>query len=102
MPVKLMGNTYDKYSFLFKPVFFIFCLLSGSWIVLKIEKLSPSDFGRYKSLFEKEDSILPDQQQKPRLKKLINDYKTGSVDSAMFETKLEEFFRHKKKDGNER
>lgn len=88
---------YNKYSFLFKPVFFIFCLLSGSWMVLKIEKLSPSDFGRHKSLFEKEENLLPGEPPETELKKLVFDYKNGLMDSVLFEMKLEEFFRRQKK-----
>lgn len=89
-----MSNLYNKYSFLFKPAFFIFCLLAGSWIVLRIEKLSPSDFGRYRSLFEREEKIIPREPGKTKLKKLVLDYKNGLIDSVMFETQMEEFFKY--------
>jgi len=42
-----------KYKFLLKPIFFIINLLFATWLILKIEKLNPSDFGKYRSIFEK-------------------------------------------------
>lgn len=112
---KSENNGKGGFAFLFKPLFFIFSLLLGSWLVLKIEKLIPSDFGKYKSLFEKEDSLPGStrqvnrteegkvrekdtssgirESQKAELKKLIFEYKNGVVDSILFEMKLDEFFK---------
>jgi hypothetical protein len=82
-----------KYTFLVKPVFFIFNLLFATWLVLKIEKLSPSDFGRYKSMFEHTEA-RPDkvpQYDKYYLKTLVEDYRSGKMDSTMFDLQLEKF-----------
>jgi hypothetical protein len=81
------------YKFLLKPAFFIFNLLFATWLVLKIEKLAPSDFGRYKSMFEG-GQIRPKgvpQYDKYYLKKLADDYKSGVLDSAMFDLQLDQF-----------
>ncbi|MCW3102153.1 MAG: hypothetical protein JWO09_593 [Bacteroidetes bacterium] len=88
------------YKFLLKPAFFIFNLLFATWLVLKIEKVAPSDFGRYEKMFHPGD-IRPEnvpQYDKYYLKKLADDYKSGVLDSAMFELQLEKFIdaaRHK-------
>jgi hypothetical protein len=82
-----------KYTFLIKPTFFIFNLLFATWLVLKIEKLSPSDFGRYKSMFEHTEARpekVP-QYDKYYLKTLVEDYRSGKLDSAMFDLQLEKF-----------
>jgi hypothetical protein len=82
-----------KYKFLVKPVFFIFNLLFATWLVLKIEKLSPSDFGRYERLFEPAE-LRPDNiplYDKYYLKKLAEDYRSGKIDSAMFDLQLDLF-----------
>ena len=82
-----------KYKFLIKPVFFIFNLLFATWLVLKIEKLSPSDFGKHKDIFEpamRHPEGVP-QYDKYYLKKLAEDYKQGKIDSAMFDLQLEIF-----------
>lgn len=84
-------------AFLFKPVFFIFSLLCASWLVLKIEQLSPSDFGKYRSLFEsspapRQGKELPDSKKK-QLKKLVIDYKSGLLDSTLFDRKMDELFK---------
>lgn len=82
-----------KYKFLLKPAFFIFNLLFATWLVLKIEKLHPSDFGKYKSMFESSD-VKPQPEtryDKYYLQKLAEDYKTGILDSANFDLQLERF-----------
>jgi hypothetical protein len=82
-----------KYTFLIKPAFFIFNLIFAMWLVLKIEQLRPSDFGRFKSLFEptkiKQEHIP--SYDKYYIKKLANDYKKGVLDSVTFNDQLEQF-----------
>jgi hypothetical protein len=92
-----------KYKFLFKPLFFIFSLLFASWMVLAIEKIRPSDFGKYKSLFESNTN----KQSKVKtanlyIKKKVNtftkrhimkfcfDYKAGEIDSTQLDQQLEQ------------
>lgn len=84
-----------KYKFLLKPAFFIFNLIFATWLVLKIEKIQPSDFGRYKGMFESSE-VRPDPQPETRydkyyLKKLADDYRSGILDSAGFDLQLEKF-----------
>ena len=94
-----------KYKFLFKPLFFIFSLLFATWLVIKIEKISPSDFGRYRSLFEKEVKPVPVRHSncneakcissgKVALKILCMQYKQGIVDSSSLDKQLEIFFKN--------
>jgi hypothetical protein len=84
-----------KYKFLVKPLFFIFNLLLATWLVLKIEKLSPSDFGRHKTLFERTEPV---QQNFPHydkyyIKALADQYRSGKLDSATFVILLEKFIK---------
>jgi hypothetical protein len=46
-----------KYDFLLKPLFFIVALLVGTFLILKIEKIKPSDMGEYQDLFSKDIKI---------------------------------------------
>jgi hypothetical protein len=81
-----------KYSFLLKPTFFIFNLLFATWLVLFIEKLKPSDFGKHKSIFEsapKPKTVT--QDDKHFLKNLILSYKQGKIDSLTLEKELDRF-----------
>ena len=83
-----------KYKFLLKPLFFIFNLLFATWLVFKIEEMTPSDFGRYKYLFEDPPKLSPDKMHhKLYLKKLCTDYKSGKLDSLELEEKLDGFLR---------
>ena len=79
-----------KYTFLLKPLFFIFNLLFATWLVFKIENISPSDFGSYKYLFEETPpSILQIKTSEVYyLKKLCSEYKSGKIDSINFEQKF--------------
>jgi len=55
-----------------------------------IEEITPSDFGRYKSLFEDPPRLSPDKMHhKQYLKKLCADYKSGKLDSLELELKLD-------------
>jgi hypothetical protein len=81
-----------NYSFLLKPVFFIFNLLFATWLVLAIEKVKPSDFGAYKSIFESTPKPRTvSRADKTYLKNLFRDYKTGKIDSARLEEHLDAF-----------
>jgi hypothetical protein len=81
-----------KYKFILKPLFFIFNLLFATWLVLKIEKIQPSDFGEHKSLFysgPKPKMVTTSDKQ--TLKKICNDFKEGKIDSLVLEKQLEKF-----------
>lgn len=79
-----------KYSFLFKPLLFIFNLFFATWLVFKIEKIRPSDFGRYGYLFEDvPPPSMVHQLNKQYIKKLCLDYKAGMIDSVALEEKIE-------------
>lgn len=85
-----------KYKFLFKPAFFIFNIVFASWLVIKIERLSPSDMGRFRSLFEnktKQPAPLPKDTGKYLLKKLCIDYKQGTIDNNTFDARLEKYMQ---------
>jgi hypothetical protein len=82
------------YSFLKKPVFFIFNLIFATWLVLAIEQIQPSDFGNGASFF------LPPprpkkvtEADKPYLRKLASDFRSGKIDSLTLEKELEEFVK---------
>jgi hypothetical protein len=77
-----------NYSFLIKPAFFIFNLLFATWLVFKIETISPSDFGKYGRIFQ-EEYRPPVSDKKGPLKKLYRDYKNGLLDSVSFEKTLD-------------
>lgn len=81
-----------KYKFILKPMFFIFNLIFVTWLVLKIEKIQPSDFGEYKSLFysgPKPKMVTANDKQ--FLKNLCVRYKHGNIDSLQFEKQLDSF-----------
>ncbi|MGZ3862276.1 MAG: hypothetical protein ACXVPN_12180 [Bacteroidia bacterium] len=78
-----------KYKFLFKPLFFVFNLLFATWLVLKVEKITPSDFGRYKSLFDDSPELSPGQfYAKQYIKNMCRDYKAGRLDSTNLEKEI--------------
>jgi hypothetical protein len=82
-----------NYRFLIKPLFFIFNLLFATWLVIKVERLQPSDFGRYKSLFEKPAPVLKNVPVYDRnyILKLSQDYKNGVLDKKLFELELDKY-----------
>jgi len=88
-----------KYTFLFKPVFFIFNLLFATWLVFEIEKISPSQIGGQGPLHD----TLPglDKEKKEQLKKICFDFKAGLLDSTLLEQKLDKFFWEIKKRTND-
>ncbi len=80
-----------KYIFLFKPLLFIFNLFFATWLVFKIEKIRPSDMGRYGYLFE--DVPPPSMLKalnKQYLKNLCYDFKNGVVDSLTLDQRIEQ------------
>jgi hypothetical protein len=81
-----------EYKFLLKPAFFIFNLLFATWLVLKIEQVKPSDFGKYEP-FLKGEHIAPAVNEKLMLKALLNSYKNGQLDSISTEQKIDEVLR---------
>lgn len=84
-----------NYTFLLKPAFFIFNLIFATWLVFKIEEISPSDFGKYKSLFEDTPGSIG--YKKKRLKKIIIEYKAGKIDSIQLERQLENYLESRGK-----
>jgi hypothetical protein len=87
-----MNNKMENYKFITKPLFFIFNLIFATALVLYIEHLSPSDFGRYRSLFETgTDPVKIKQDNKAFLLKLAADYKQGVIDSTKLESELDRF-----------
>ncbi|HET6244333.1 MAG: DUF3131 domain-containing protein [Bacteroidetes bacterium] len=61
----MSGESQEKQNqmkFLFKPLFFIFALLTVTYIVLYVEKLKPSDLKPFGDLFVKDDVILKSQR----------------------------------------
>jgi hypothetical protein len=81
-----------KYKFLLKPIFFIFNLIFATWLVLKIEKIKPSDFGEHKSMFTKAPAprILT-KSDKMVLKTFFMEFKYGLIDTAQLNKKLDKF-----------
>ena|ERR1041385_30146 len=81
-----------EYKFLLKPLFFIFNLIFATWLVLKIEQVQPSDFGRYRSIFESKAQLNPEKlQQKKYLENIFSQYKHGALDSLQVAAKLEKY-----------
>jgi hypothetical protein len=81
-----------NYNFLIKPLFFICSLIFASWMVLQIEKIRPSDFGRHAALFERNVKHENNSKKnKENMKKLCDQYKKGLIDSAAFHRKLEKY-----------
>lgn len=85
----------SNYKFILKPLFFIFNLLFATWLVLRIEKIQPSDFGEYKSIFYK--GVMPKmvtKADKKYLKELCAEYKAGKIDDLKLEEQLDDFLTH--------
>jgi hypothetical protein len=106
--VKISGDKMKKYNFLFKPIFFIASLVFATWLVLFIEKISPSDFGKYEYLFNSAPKPLPKEtkiqdlltygkQRQAILKKICADYKAGLIDSTQLDQQLEKFLKSSEK-----
>ena len=83
--------------FIFKPLLFIFNLIFATWLVLEIEKLSPTDFGKYKSLFETPEPLSPEKLgDKVYLKRLCTEYKAGKLDSTEVEELINRYLTSSK------
>jgi len=78
-----------KFRFLFKPAFFIFNLVFATWLVLRIEQIQPSDFGKYKSVFDTPTKKDRNKAKQMKLQKLLADYKSKKIDLAFLETELQ-------------
>jgi hypothetical protein len=89
----------NRYKFLLKPLFFIFNLLFACWLVLKIEKISPSDFGKHKSLFENTPKSPPLNYKDScihagkHLRNLCTGYRSGKIDGPQLYQELEKFLK---------
>lgn len=84
--------------FILKPLFFIFNLIFATWLVFRIEKLSPSDFGKYRSLFDTPEALSPEKMGgKLYLKRVCSDYKAGKVDSTQMELLIDRYLTTTKK-----
>lgn len=78
-----------NYTFILKPTLFIFNLIFATWLVFKIEQISPSDFGKYNSLFQDPPGSL--SYRKKNLTKIIVDFKKGALDSIQLDHKIEKY-----------
>jgi hypothetical protein len=83
-----------KYKFLLKPLFFIFNIIFATWLVLMIERIKPSDFGAYQSVFESPAKKTA-REEKVFLKSLVHSYKSGKIDSVKLEEQLDRFLAGK-------
>ena len=86
-----------RYKFLIKPLFYIFSLTASSYMVLVIEKISPSDFGKHQDLFVSSPKpaaaaqVVKLDYTKEYLKNICFDYKYGIIDSATLDERLSTF-----------
>lgn len=89
-----------EYKFLVKPVFYIFSLLFATWLVIKIEKISPSDCGYDTTdVIQKPNHPELFLDNKKYLENLCIAFKTGTIDSAELNKKLT-FFLESTKTGS--
>jgi len=66
-------------------------------LVFRIEEISPSDFGKYKSLFEDPPKpVSLHELNKKHLKKICSDYKAGRLDSTALEQQLDKLLTRPK------
>lgn len=85
-----------NYTFLLKPIFFIFSLLFATWLVIVIEKISPSDFGQKSAPAQK--TAIPENKSGnlQYLQNLCTAYKAGTIDSALLNQRLKSFLELEK------
>ena len=86
-----------KYTFLIKPALFIFNLVFATWMVFAIEKIRPSDFGRYGDIFDTRQPSAMELINKKKLVKLCKDYKAGNFDSLQLEEKIDRLLKLSRK-----
>jgi hypothetical protein len=96
---KLKIDRMEKYKFLFKPLFYIASLLFSSWLVLSIEKLHPSDLGRYQHVFEIDTMNISKKTsaKKRTLRKIMNEYKAGLLDTTNLDMELDKVLEYEVK-----
>jgi hypothetical protein len=78
-----------KYNFIWKPLYFIFSLLFATWLVWKIEQISPSDFGVHQApVMRRAGDPKEILGHKQYLMDVCFAYKTGIIDSVKLDRKL--------------
>jgi hypothetical protein len=83
-----------RYRFLIKPLFYIFSLTASSYLVIVIERVSPSDFSKHPSLFLPQAKPVAVQSNDSRMEYLKNicfDYKYGIIDSSTLDERISVF-----------
>lgn len=84
----------NTYKFLLKPIFFIFNLIFATWLVLKIEHLKPSDFGKNGSLFKpNEPKRIVTIKDRSYLISLATDFAEGKIDSLLLGQKIDAYLQ---------
>lgn len=63
----------------------------ATWLVFAIEALSPSDFGKYQSLFDEPPAVIAKKHRKEHLLKVCSEYKAGKLDSTELVHSLERY-----------
>jgi len=82
----------NNYKFLRKPFFFLFNLLFATWLVLKIEQIKPTDFGRNRNFFEPAPQPrIVTIKDRAFLLQMANDYAKDKLDSAALRLKIEAY-----------
>jgi hypothetical protein len=82
----------NNYKFLRKPFFFLFNLLFATWLVLKIEEIKPTDFGRNRKFFEPAPQPrIVTIKDRDFLLQMANDYAKDRLDSTALRLKIEAF-----------
>jgi len=78
-----------NYSFLFKPAFYIFSLVFATWMVIKIDSISPSDFGGSNPSDHKKIANAANiLYLKQYIFNACEAYKTGKIDRKGLEDEL--------------
>jgi hypothetical protein len=89
-----------RFKFLIKPLFYIFSLTASSYMVIIIERISPSDFSKHPSLFlpqAKPVAVQVNDQRMEYLKNICFDYKYGLIDSSTLDERISVFLYGEKK-----
>jgi hypothetical protein len=86
-----------KFRFIIKPVFYILSLVFATWLVITIEKVSPSDFNSSKDKTNEKMVVPPEiQQDKIFLENLCKAYRAGTIDSSELGKRLLWYLKSKK------
>ncbi len=90
-----------RYKFLIKPLFYIFSLTASSYMVIVIERISPSDFSKQPTLFMPQAkpvaAVQANDYRKEFLKSICFDYKYGVIDSSTLDERLSVFLYGEKR-----